>query len=173
MARTQRVIDQKVVMLSQRECMDAATEGCRRYIQDRFDEVADRRRDIDQDPWGIDIRSCMAEFVYCKAFGLEWDRGSGRPEKDRLVHGVRIKHTRHDRGCLLIKSGEDFDHRFVLITGSMPRFVIRGWIDGKVAKRFGAWKDPVGRGAAWYIEQRYLWPLSQLVDMGYKQEVLL
>lgn len=172
MGRSQRATDQRTVSLTQAECLEAATEGCKRYIGNRFDEVADRRVAVDRDAWGIDIRSAMAEMAYCKAYDLEWQRGGGR-QKNRLVHGVRLKHTELPNGCLLIKDGESVKYRFVLITGSMPTFIVRGWIEGEDGLRFGRLRNPTGRGRAWYIEQRYLWPMSELIDLGYKQPVLL
>jgi hypothetical protein len=51
---------------------------------------------------------------------------------------------------------EDFPFMLVTKNPATGRFQVCGWIYGRDATRLGEWKDPDGRGHAWFVPQSVL-----------------
>jgi hypothetical protein len=150
------------VQLAAHELLRAATEGCRRYIEDRLKGLPDRRRAKNKDDWQIDIEGAMAEYAFAKGMDIEW-KPAGMKQVD--VANIQVKHTVLRNGCLLIKPWDPLEDMYVLVTGRLPVFMLRGWILGAKAKTVGTWRDPRGWGGAWYVTQAALRPMGEMVAL--------
>ncbi|MEO2054715.1 MAG: hypothetical protein ABGX83_05390 [Nitrospira sp.] len=111
--------------------------------------------------WHSDIEGACAEMAFAKYLGVFWD-GSVNTFKRPDVGNIQVRHTQHERGCLIIR-GADIDSQvFVLITGHHPKFEICGWIVGRDAKREEYARDPHGKYPAWFVPAKELRPIAEI-----------
>lgn len=147
------------VVLTPGECRLAAYTGINR----RLDAMANASFEVygkaaGGNYWEIDVEAAAAELVVAKALGVHWC-GMDGPDKDTGdVAGAQVRHTKRADGSLICHKRDADEDRFVLVTGSMPRFVVRGWILGAEAKADRFWRTNVPR-PAFFVPQSALKPV--------------
>jgi len=118
------------ITLDEKELVAAATVGVLRCITHlvRGDTMKHRgTRD-----WTLDIEGACAECAAAKGLGVYWD-GMGLTGD---VRGVEVRHTQRPDGHLLLHDGDDQGEKpYLLVTGSAPTYVLRGWVWGHEGKR--------------------------------------
>jgi hypothetical protein len=72
------------------------------------------------------------------------------------VGNVQVRSTSGHRNCLILHKTDPDDKAFVLVTGTAPNFVLRGWIWGRDGKNEEYWRDPVGGRPAYFVPQSAL-----------------
>ena len=148
------------VVLTPGECRLAAYTGVNR----RLDAMAKGRFEVygkaaNGAYWEIDLEAAAAELALAKALGVHWC-GMDRPDKDTGdVAGAQVRHTKRDDGSLICHKRDADEDRFVLVTGSMPTFTVRGWILGAEAKADRFWRTSVPR-PAYFVPQSALAPIT-------------
>ena len=114
--------------------------------------------------WQRHIEGACGEVAVAKAMGRYWG-GSVNTFKtigDLDSTGWEVR-TRSDHDYDLIIRDDDDDERvFILVTGSAPEYLVRGWIKAADAKR-GEWrKDYGGHGAAYFVPPECLREMGDL-----------
>lgn len=115
-----------------------------------------------KDPWMDEIDGAAAEIAYCKFRGQFWSPGVNTFHGADHGTKIQIRSTQYDTGCLIIRPKEDPpSHYYVLATGHIPVFQIRGWILGKAGMLPQYLKSPNGRPPAYFVPQSLLTPFKK------------
>lgn len=115
------------------------------------------------DPWTQEMNSVAAELAVAKATGRYWCGGVNTFKSNDVV-GLQVRWSKPDTSCLLIRSSDADLDTFVLVTGHMPTFELRGYMRGAEAKN-GVWfRAPNGRPGCYFVPQFALYPMAPLVD---------
>jgi hypothetical protein len=144
------------ILLTLAECLHAASVGAIRQYESFTANLTDRDGLI-ADCWGgasgvtIHVEGAAGEIATARALGLYY------PAHVNNFHGpdlgvstqVRTRY-KHDYD-LLIRSDDDERARYFLVTGTMPRFWVRGWLWGYEAKQSRFIQRYAGRQAAWFV----------------------
>jgi hypothetical protein len=146
------------VALTMSEMQIAATVGMMRQIEN----LAKGRRDAygaeKEDGWQYHIEGAGGELAFAKWSGRYWNGALGNLKADDVGDTqVRTAMAHHKR--LIIHPPDANDRRFVLVTGVMPRFLIRGWIWGGDGKQERFWCDPKGARPAYFVPTDFLYPM--------------
>ena len=96
----------------------------------------------------------VGEYAFCKYHGYTWE------ESVDTFHSVpdvgtkfEVRATRRDDGCLIVRENDPEDRVYILVTGTAPEVVIRGWVWGREAKQPQFLKNPSGYRPAWFVPQ--------------------
>jgi hypothetical protein len=104
---------------------------------------------------------CLYECACAKGMNRYWS-GAGRDFlADDDVGRIQVRGTEHHDGRLIVRPDEgNLDVPWVLVTGSFPLYVIRGWVWGRET-RVERWLDaPAGRPLAYFVPQQALHPMG-------------
>lgn len=143
------------VTLSWLEAYNAAQSGILRQIE-ALKHGRRPRYGQPLDDWGVNIEGCAAEMAVAKAYGLYWEPVARRPEDlAGDVSTLQIRSTWRENGRLIIHEHDPDDAPFILVTGKVPAFTIRGWIYGRDGKAVEFWDEGDGR-AAYFVQQSAL-----------------
>lgn len=147
------------VRLTAQEVALAAYAGLMRTLQSmkKYDDKFGADKGLNG--WQLDIEGALGEYALCKTLKIFWSGITNIKASDAQNWQVRTT-PRHD-GRLIIRPNDSDDLPFVLVTGSMGRYVIRGWINGDDAKQTQWWTDAGnGRPGAWFVPQDALTQFS-------------
>jgi hypothetical protein len=150
------------VTLTHAECELAVQVGARRRLhalRNATHEVYGKAHRGDY--WTVDIEAAAGELAVAKALGVFFSVKDSAAEDraDGDVAGAQVRHTQLAHGSLICHDRDHDDHRFFLVTGRMPTFVVRGWILGRDAKSSEYWREDVPR-PAFFVPQVALTPLQ-------------
>jgi hypothetical protein len=129
---------------------ERTTSSASRGYQNRHGYNGDRLR--------IDLTGAAGELAGCNALGLPWPASvntfklpdAGRDIQIRTAPCRRVIPP-HDFGTLIVRPDDPLDHRFVLVVGNPPHFVLKGWVLGREARVLGDWRAEAERPAAWFV----------------------
>ena len=109
-----------------------------------------------QKAWDYDINGAAAELAFCKWKGIHWSASVDNFTGADVGDDIQIRNAQKDDGSLAIKEHDQNDHVFVLLTGRIPEFTLRGWIRGKDGKK-PHWKSNINKGQdTWLVPQEAL-----------------
>ena len=110
---------------------------------------------VKQDPLNVHIDGVCGEFSVCRWKGIPYvPTFNTYHKKPDIEPDIEVRTRSADWHDLYVRDDDNLNYRFVLVTGERPpQFIIRGWCWGHEAKERGVWKDPNGRGAAWWVRQ--------------------
>ena len=115
--------------------------------------------------------SIAAEIVVAKYFGIEgFDPADSKfKETADVGAGLEVKWTKYDTGQLIVYETDRNSDVAVLVTGTSPTYVIRGWIPVVIAKRdrYKHRNQPT-----WWVTQPNLQPIENLQRSNYGKAVL-
>lgn len=115
-----------------------------------------RYGDPPQDDWGVHIEACASEMAVAKAYNLYWEPVARRPENlAGDVGNLQVRSTWRENGRLILHDRDPDDAVFVLVTGKIPSFDVRGWILGRDGKAKEHWDEGDGR-PAYFVPQNVL-----------------
>ena len=146
------------VTLCEHECKLAVAEGqYRRFLaierhlhwQNGKDERSEER----------DSEAAASEITVAKAFDrYPYSYFQGNPGGVDVSKDIEVKWTPRSNGCLLVKSKEISNpkHRYILVTGTMPNFILRGWAYGYEAQLDEWWRPEA---------QAYFFPQDRLHEL--------
>lgn len=119
--------------------------------------------------WEITRNGLIAEYAVALGMGFTWDPSPPGTHDSRDIAGVyQVKYTIHDRGALMLSYQKvEMDAIYILVTGGMPVYLIRGWIKGVAAKdeRY-LWKPREDRPAQLFIPQDRLLRMDLIPQPG-------
>jgi hypothetical protein len=137
--------------------------------------MRDGRKDNDRDDKSTSLMhstdSACAEIAVAKALNRYWRGGVDIFKLPDIWPDLQVRHCREDGGRLIVRPKDTESHRFVLVTGVPPLFVIRGWMVGTAAKRDEWYHDFNKKGPAWWVPQSDLHPMATF-GMGEVQQLV-
>ena len=125
----------------------AATVGLKR----RADSIAKKRKGHKRGSWSKDIEGACAEYVVAKALDKCWNGSVNTFKEIADVGDIEVRHTELTDGSLIIRTGDDPEAVYVLVTGACPTFKIRGWIKAKDGMDRKYMKNPGNAGVAFFV----------------------
>jgi YD repeat-containing protein len=134
-------------------------EGTARHMRNLNGQTPDRYGAINgPHSWGNDIESTGGECAFATAYGYPWPKPFEQ-RKDGDVDGKEVRWTWRKNGRLLVHDDDDGSRVFVLVTGLMPNYVLRGWCFGWEAKQPKFWDEPQPGRPCYCAPQRILWDM--------------
>lgn len=110
-----------------------------------------------------EAEAAAAEMAVAKALNRFWDGSVNNFDRPDLG-ALHIRHTKRHDGSLIVrkKDVEKYGDEavYVLVTGSRGEYVVQGTITAGEAQREDFWRNPNGRGGAWFVPQSALSPLA-------------
>ena len=144
------------VTLTWREVVIAADVGVQRRVRSLAEGLDDSYGYNGQDDvWTREVYGALAEMAVAKRLGVYWDAGVNT-FKAPDVGSLHVRHTQRDDGCLIVRAHDPDAALYVLVTGRVPAFVIRGAIHGTSAKRPEWMRDPGQVRPAYFVPQSAL-----------------
>jgi len=146
------------------EVMNAIVIGMTRQLL----SIEQKRRDkvvAPPDPWRNNVESSGAELAVAKYTGQYWTGAAGtRPgiRSADVGSSLEVRYTPYNQGQLIVRPGDPDDRFFVLVGGTLPRYLLRGFIWGWTAKQERYKKDPRGNGIAYFVPSQDLRPVTEL-----------
>lgn len=109
------------------------------------------------DLWGIDIESCIAEYLVARAFNLAWIPYRQNPKEIEADVGtnVQVRSTSLENGSLILHKEDKDTDIFVLVIGQSLDKRIAGWIEGRNGKTESFWQTKTGR-PCYFVPQSHL-----------------
>jgi hypothetical protein len=149
------------VTLTEQELEHAALIGAKRY----YESVTHSRKDnhgLSPDQVSglcLHIEGACGEAAVAKWSGQYWGGDTCTFKAGDIGQRVQVRtRSRHDYD-LIVREDDHDDHAFILVTGSAPTLVLRGWIWGGAAKLPQFLKAYGGRPAAYFVPQSELRPM--------------
>lgn len=151
-----------LITLSPMEARAAVLTGVERQIDSLGRGLADKHGANTDDSWTLHIEGAAGEMAAAKALGRYWQMPVGTFKAGGDVGDFQVRtRSRHDYE-LIVREGDRDGDAFILVTGSIPRFQVHGWMRGRDAKRPEWLKEHGGRAPAWFVPQAQLHPLVEL-----------
>lgn len=110
--------------------------------------------------WAFHIQGALGEKAVARYYGLPWPERIGDYHA-RDVGGLQVRSTSLEDGCLIVHDRDKNDDPFILVTGSGPRFCLRGWLLGYEAKQPFYMRSGVRHGA-YFVPIEDLRPMASL-----------
>jgi hypothetical protein len=102
-------------------------------------------------------------MAFAKAAGIYWDAAFDTFSKPD-VGSFQVRTRSRSDYELLVRQCDADDERFVLVTGTMPEFSVRGWILGADAKQERWLRTHGGRPPAYFVPHSELQPIEKIFD---------
>jgi len=145
----------KTITLTPYEIFIAAQAGVARTVENIRDGKKHNYGAQDKDTWQITIEGALGECALAKYLGVYWDGKGIMRGPD--VGDMDVRTAWRDNSHLLVHPNDSDDRKFWLLTGLNGKYVIRGWILGKDAKKQEYWKDMQGTNRpAYFVPQTAL-----------------
>ena len=142
-----------IIHLTPAEILQAGIVGLRR----RVDSINKKSTDVvgSSNGWENELEGALAEMAVAKALGSFFDPNVGK-YGTADVGDYHVRQTKYHDGHLRIERHEKHG-KYLLVTGQMGEYNIRGWIDAEKARqeRFLCVKHK-GRPPAYWIPQSEL-----------------
>ena len=152
------------VELSWPEAMQAVVAGAFRRIASLKNGLRNQHGfdDEEHDGWGVDIEGAAGEMAVAKFFDQYYVPTLNTFKSMRDSCGCEIRTTKKHSNRLIVREKDDDSHIYILVTGQIPTFRIRGWMYGREAKQEKWVEGPNGRSPAWFIPSEELRPMEEL-----------
>lgn len=134
-----------------------------------FGDRGDHAYEHDEVGWKAHIEGAAAEYAVAKFLGIFWEPFCNQPH-DRFVRKpdvgpFQVRNAEKHNYRLTLRQGRDQEKRnvpFILCTGIIPNFRVRGWLYGREVMVDKYWQDPNGKGFAWWAPVKDLRPMDTL-----------
>ena len=154
------------VVLSKTELLQGGICGIRRRTESIRQNL--RGSKVSDSGWGADVEGALAEMAFCKATGVYWEPTVNTFKAPDVGDLIQIRGTSYQEGRLIVRSGDDPFHIFVLVTIYRDHFRVVGWMFGHEAKKPLYIANPNARGADCYmVPQNDLHDVSTLPEEGF------
>jgi len=113
--------------------------------------------------WTENIEGYCAEIAVSKALDAYYGGGEGFKNAD-VMTAVQVRWITKDNYRLIVRSADNTNDDYVLVSGAAPDFTIKGYIEGKEAKSSKYLDNPGNdRPDAWFVPQSDLKPIQGLI----------
>ena len=157
------------VNLSWTESFFCAQVGVMWELSAIYGERGPHAYEHDEVGWKAHVEGAAAEYAAAKFVGIHWEPYVVQPhEKFKRVPDVgpfQVRNAEKHHYRLTLRRGRDEqkeDVPFILVTGTIPSFRVRGWLYGREVMVEKYWSDPNGRGLAWWAPVEDLRPMDTL-----------
>lgn len=139
------------VTLTPAEVQHAIAVGVGRQLEARRLNLPDKHG-FTGDGWGEHIEGAAGELAVAKLLGWKWDATvntfkAGGDLRDKVQVRTRSEHWME----LIVRPDDRDEDFFVLVTGRIPHFRVRGWYPGGAAKRQEWSQGHGGRPSAFFV----------------------
>jgi hypothetical protein len=97
-----------------------------------------------------------SEQATAKWLDRHWNGNIGDKHAADIGDDIDVKHTNHDDGKLIVHPDSHDDWYYVLVTGTVPTFTVRGWLFGREAKQQQFWAELQPNRPAFCVPQDML-----------------
>jgi hypothetical protein len=150
----------EVVVLTKMEALMAMHVGAMRHFSSIFGGREDRHGA--NGTWDLHIAGAMGELCVARVLGIYWDGAIDVFKKADLGADIQVRTRSRHEYELIVRDDDDPSDRFVLVTGSCPHFIVRGYIRGEDAQ-VAEWRHTHGnREPAFFVPQSALLPITGL-----------
>jgi hypothetical protein len=112
--------------------------------------------------WTEDIEGAAAELVVAKCLGIYWNGGIDTFKKPDLGKDIQVRWTPLHSNSLIVREADPDSNIYILVTGTTPKFVVRGYLYGSEAKNKAWERSPNGRAPAYFVPANHLRPILEL-----------
>ena len=145
----------KIIQLTPSEIMQAAMVGVMRSAVSIQNGYKHNYGAQDKDTWQIGIEGALGECALAKYKNVYW-KGMGIIRSPD-VGDEDVRTAWRDNSHLIVHPADPDNRKFWLVTGLNGKYIIRGWILGKDAKKQEYWKDMQGTNRpAYFVPQSAL-----------------
>lgn len=116
-----------------------------------------------ENPFQIGVEGACAELAVAKALNRHFPCGINTFKGPDIGDNLQVRSRSRPDGELIVRPDDNEDHLYILVTGQAPKYTVWGYLQGKDAKRDDWVKNPYGRGAAWFVPQSELKPITDLM----------
>lgn len=142
--------------------MRAATVGVARHLRCRRDGIGNADgRPYDPKDWGLNVEGAGAECAFARWAGVYWDPPT-HIDDGIDVAGCQVKSSAFAGSHLILPAKARLDIPVVLVTGMMPEYTIRGWMQPDQVDEKWLRPGSNGRSEAYWIPQGSLYLLDDL-----------
>ncbi len=149
------------ILLAQHEIEMAAQVGLRRQLEALQRNLPDRHGYNGRDGWTVHIEGAAGELAVAKTLGRFWNGSVNTFHNGGDVGKIQVRTRSKDDYDLIVREDDRDGDYFVLVTGCIPSFEVRGWILGTDAKRPEWLQTHGGREAAYFVPAAALTPFRQ------------
>jgi hypothetical protein len=151
------------VELTKSEVFTAAMVGLQRQCSSLFKKSKNRFEIEKEKEWGIHIIGAMGEAAAARGLGMYWPMSVDTYKDPDILPNIQVRTRTKDDGDLIVRDDDDDNEIFVLVTGTGPKFMLRGYVTGKEAKKKEWLKSPNGWKAAYFVPQSKLKSIEDLL----------
>lgn len=150
-----------MVTLTEWEFYAAAQVGLARYLESIKQGLSDKHGFTDRHKTiDMDVYSALSEMVLCKYINRYWPARVNNYKEADIGKTLQVRHSLKADACLIIRKNDVANHRYALVTGEFPRFMVRGHILGSVGMQEAFLKDYNNRPDAYFVPQSQLTPFK-------------
>jgi hypothetical protein len=150
------------ITLTSSEMMIAAICGVMRQITNLRDGRRDAYGCQKDGAWQIHIEGACGEMAVARYLGVYYNGNIGNLRASDAGR-VQVRTRSRDNYDLIVHPEDNDNVPFVLVTGTAPTYILRGWLLGIDAKQKEYWIDPAGGRPAYFVPQHYLNPMDELL----------
>ena len=150
------------VSLNWREIFSAAEIGISRHIESEKKGLKNKHGLNSYDGWRVNIEGAIGELAYAKAMNKFWPMSVNTFKSIPDVDQEEIRTRSEDYYDLLVRDDDPDDRIYVLVTGKIPNFIVRGWMLGRDAKQTKWKKNYANRPPAYFVPQAFLHDLNDI-----------
>lgn len=111
--------------------------------------------------WEAHIQGALAELAFAKWMQTYWEGHVNTFRSRDDVIGFEVRWASNAQ--LKRRPKDEPNRKFVLVTGEIPTFYVRGWLWGHEFETLGRKMDPGNRGRpAWFVTPEQLRPMSEI-----------
>lgn len=152
-----------IVELTSYEMEMAALVGVQRILENYDNGVSNLTYNASPTTmWQNGVNGALGEMVLAKAANRYWSKGE---RGDTDVNGMDVRTTAYESGSLILHPSDDDYRVSVLITGSIGKFKIVGYIRNKEGKEVGAWEERQKGRPCFYVKPHDLIPFTTMEDL--------
>lgn len=111
-----------------------------------------------------------SELAVAKALNLFWAGSLDTFKNADIGNTLQVRGTRYKDGCLLIREGDNPEHRYLLAIGDSARWWVAGWLPGYECRRDDWKRAPGGRPATWMVPQSALRAIRELRELLLREQ---
>lgn len=111
--------------------------------------------------WQEHIEGACGELAVAKFLGIYWDGSIDAFDKPD-VGSYEVRTRSKPEYELIVRTNSKDASIFICVTGQCPTYMIRGWIEGKDAKKTEFLSNHGGFSPAYFVPHSALMPMSQL-----------